>query len=99
MGYADDWPTTLEGYWDQMLEPTGLTFDGLSASEQNWSMSRLSPRNTSRSTRPRASRRGFGTVSGKVEFASSILADLGYDPVRHMSRHFRRTTRTAIRSC
>jgi len=64
-----------------MLEPTGLTFDGLSASEQNWFDEPAIPQKHEQIDAATGQPRGFGTVSGKVEFASSILADLGYDPV------------------
>ena len=54
-----------------LLEPTGLTLEELAAHPEGVEYSPARPR--------RWEADGFATPSGKVEFASSYLKDLGYD--------------------
>lgn len=73
LGQEADWPwETLEEVYDYRLAPIGLTF-----AEFMTQGGFLAP--------PKSERRyeqiGFATPSGKVEFSSSILEKLGYDPL------------------
>lgn len=81
LGQSAWWPATLEQLWDQMLAPAGLRFEALAGRERHWvsddgpwpAHERLDPAT--------GATRGFATPSGRVELASSILAELGYDPL------------------
>lgn len=79
LGHGDAFPVTLEEVWDQMLAPAGIDFATLAGRAQNWIDDCLAADHL----RPQADGRplGFGTTSGKVELASSILAACGYDPL------------------
>ena len=73
MGFAEHFRwDSLEEVLDYRLEPSGRTFAGFRAS----TIMDL-PVPEFRKYR----RTGFATPSGKVELASSILADLGFDPL------------------
>ena len=73
MGFAEHFPwNTLEEVLDHRLEPSGRTWEEFRSS-------------TVMDLSPPAFRKyrgtGFATPSGKVELSSSILADLGFDPL------------------
>jgi anaerobic selenocysteine-containing dehydrogenase len=73
MGYGDEFPwATLEELLDHRLAPSGRTFAQFAAATFM-----ESPPPAFRKYR----RTGFATPSGKVELASSVLADLGFDPL------------------
>lgn len=73
MGFAEHFPwATVEEVLDHRLEPSGRTFAEFAATTLM-----ESPPPRFRSYR----RTGFATPSGKVELASSVLADLGFDPL------------------
>ncbi len=73
MGFADRFPwDSLEEVLDHRLEPSGRTF-----AEFRESTIMDMPPPKFRKYR----KTGFATPSGKVELASSILADLGFDPL------------------
>lgn len=80
LGQGERWPATLEDIWDEHLAPAGVSFADLAASPTGQLQDQGPP---ARHDAPDASGapRGFATPSGKVELASSILADLGYDPL------------------
>jgi anaerobic selenocysteine-containing dehydrogenase len=73
MGHGEHFPwTTVEDLLDHRLSPSGRTFAEFAAT-------------TLREKQPTAYRKyeqiGFATPSGKVELSSSILAELGFDPL------------------
>jgi anaerobic selenocysteine-containing dehydrogenase len=73
LGQQGQWPDTLEGWFDSLLEPAGITHDELAGRQVPWLMSE-----------PRFKRyetAGFATASGKVELASGLLAGLGYPAI------------------
>ncbi|MCR9097046.1 MAG: molybdopterin-dependent oxidoreductase [bacterium] len=73
MGLAEHFPwQTLEDVIDHRLEPSGKTFEAFRATTVM-----DFPVPAFRKYR----KTGFATPSGKVELASSILEDLGFDPV------------------
>ena len=73
MGFADRFPwESLEEVLDHRLEPSGKTFAEF---RESTVMDLPVPRFRKYRTT------GFATPSGKVELASSILADLGVDPL------------------
>ena len=73
MGFAEHFPwETLEDVIDYRLEPSGKTFETFRATTVM-----DFPVPAFRKYR----KTGFATPSGKVELASSILEDLGFDPV------------------
>ncbi|MCC7104047.1 MAG: molybdopterin-dependent oxidoreductase [Chloroflexi bacterium] len=81
LGQTERWPATLEGLWDEMLAPAGLTFAELVGRKQHWIDE---PTVFQKHEQPDSETRkplGFGTPSGRVELASSILAELGFDPL------------------
>jgi len=73
MGQEKDWPwKTMEEFYDSRLAPAGTTWEEFSTQ--------------TRASAPelgfkKYEQTGFGTPSGKVELYSSILEDLGYDPL------------------
>ncbi|MBB85139.1 MAG: dehydrogenase [Deltaproteobacteria bacterium] len=73
MGFADEFPwQTLEDVIDYRLEPSGQTFESFRAEKF---MEIPVPRYR------KYRKTGFATPSGKVELASSILEELGFDPL------------------
>jgi thiosulfate reductase/polysulfide reductase chain A len=68
-----EWPETLEGWFDQLLRPSNVTFADLTARDSAW----LVPTPQAK----RYEQTGFATFSGKVELASSLLERLGYNPL------------------
>jgi hypothetical protein len=72
-GQEKHWPASLEDLFSQMLTPAGLTFEELSTRPQNWF---IDAAKQDPSTRP-----AYGTQSGHIELASSIMKDCGYDPL------------------
>ncbi len=79
LGLGDYFPASLEGVWDAMLAPAGIDFDELSGRSRNW-INDCIPADHQRIT-PDGTPLGFGTPSGRVELASSILEACGYDPL------------------
>lgn len=73
LGQEAYWPATLEGWFDRLLEPAGVTFREL--------ISRDDPRLVPQRRRKRYEVRGFATFSGKIELVPSILTRLGYEPL------------------
>ena len=78
LGMADEWPSaTLEDEYDALFEPLGITFSQFAAAGIH------APAPIYRKhERPAPDGRpaGFATPSGKVELASSLLAQLGGSP-------------------
>lgn len=77
LGQDDFWPETLEGLWDMMLKPEGITFQELVKRKERWIIPLPSYKKYKKTENGEAL--GFGTPSGKVEICSSILERLGYD--------------------
>jgi anaerobic selenocysteine-containing dehydrogenase len=73
LGQAGDWPDTLEGWFDQILAPAGVTHDELARQTVPWLVSPPTSR--------RYEQTGFATASGKVELASPLLEGLGYPAI------------------
>ena len=77
LGQAEHWPETAEEFWDSLLRPAGLSYDGACA--------HLGPLigEEVRCTPPRrqGSDRQYGTPSGKIELSSSLLERWGLDPL------------------
>lgn len=81
LGQHAYWPDTLEDFWSEMLRPSGLTFLELVSRPDPWVLE--SPRffKYAEPDPHGGGPRGFGTPTGKVEFYSTILERLGYDPL------------------
>ncbi|MBP1689126.1 MAG: molybdopterin-binding oxidoreductase [Deltaproteobacteria bacterium] len=73
LGQQGEWPETLEGWFDQLLTPAGVSFAELAARDLPW----LFPVPQAK----RYEQKGFATFSGKVELKSSLLEKLGYNPL------------------
>jgi anaerobic selenocysteine-containing dehydrogenase len=73
LGQKGMWPDTLEGWFDKVLEPTGMTHAQLSAQEMPWLFG--TPEYL------RHEKEGFATFSGKVELTSSLMVKLGYPAI------------------
>lgn len=67
----EGWPDTVEGWFDRLLAPAGVSFKDFSAGQGY-----VPPR-----TYKRYEQKGFGTFSGKVELVPSIFTRLGYNPL------------------
>jgi len=76
-----DWPNTLEDFWNEMLRPAGTTFQALVNSSEPWIIEPPRFVKHADSDPETGQPRGFGTPTGKVEFYSTILERLGYDPL------------------
>lgn len=73
LGQEGMWPDTLEGWFDDILSPTGVTHGELADRASPWLVN--DPRFR------RFEETGFATASGKVELSSDLLAQLGYPPI------------------
>lgn len=73
LGQQGMWPETLEEWFDQILEPTGLTHGELADQPVPWLAREEPPM--------RYLKTGFATNSGKVELASSIMTGFGYPDI------------------
>jgi thiosulfate reductase/polysulfide reductase chain A len=72
-GQDDFWPASLEGLFSEMLAPAGVTFDELSGRTQNWFIDKADDDGVPRTA--------YGTHTGKIELASSVLRECEYDPL------------------
>ena len=81
LNLGGDWPSTLDGLYDMMLDPAGLSFKELSQREQNWLSYPKRYRHHEELDQSSGEPLGFGTPTGKVELRSTILEELGYDPL------------------
>jgi len=73
MGHGNAVPwETLDAFYDWRLEATGMTFEEFS---ENYEVYANPPEYK------KYEKKGFATPSGKVELKSSILEDLGFDPL------------------
>jgi|SRR5579884_530696 len=78
---GQDWPDRVEQVWDEWLRAAEVSFAELSTRERYW-LPAASQRGRHATIDPRTGEPyGFGTPSGKIELASSILEQLGYDPL------------------
>ena len=73
LGQEGHWPETLEGWFDRILEPSGLTHRQLAEQPVPWLNGASEPR--------RYEKTGFATTSGKVELAPSLMVELGYPAI------------------
>jgi anaerobic selenocysteine-containing dehydrogenase len=73
LGQEGYWPDTMEGWFDWILEPSGLTHKALAQQSVPWL--------TAERDHKRYEQRGFATASGKVELSSALLAGLGYPAI------------------
>jgi thiosulfate reductase/polysulfide reductase chain A len=82
LGQEAEWPERVEDLWNQWLQPAGIDFDQLANRRGPWRDPNLQPGNGGRP---------YGTVSGKVELRSELLARFGVDavPQYQESRLFR----------
>ena len=71
LGQEGRWEETLKIWFDKMLEPTNLTFEELAAKD--------TPAVTGGKDYMAYEKKGFATSSGKVELASTLFKELGYD--------------------
>jgi anaerobic selenocysteine-containing dehydrogenase len=73
LGQAEHWPwENVREYYDYRLAPMGFTFQKLLDTGKWFPKDREFKK---------YEKTGFGTPTGKVEFASTVLEKLGYDPL------------------
>lgn len=73
MGYGEHFPwDTIEDVLDHRLSPSGMSFD---------EFSKVAHMRAQVPEFRKYEREGFGTPSGKVELYSSVLDELGFDPL------------------
>jgi anaerobic selenocysteine-containing dehydrogenase len=70
---GQEWPETLEGWFDQLLAPSNITHEELATRESPWLS--IPPQHRRYETV------GFATASGKVELSSALMSGLGYQPI------------------
>lgn len=80
-GQARHWPERAEEFYEQMLEPAGLTFDKVAA--HFGPITGAAARHPTNGGPPAPPARAYGTLSGKVELRSSLLEEWGQDPLPH----------------
>jgi len=73
LGQEGHWPDTAQGWFDRLLAPAGITHAQLAGQASPWLRGPTGER--------RYEARGFPTTSGKVELASSLMAELGYPAI------------------
>lgn len=78
LGQADAWPARAEDFYSQCLAPAALDFDTLSARRMVVGADARHPRHAAPFVPTR-----YGTPSGKVELASSLLAQWGQQDLPH----------------
>jgi anaerobic selenocysteine-containing dehydrogenase len=78
---GQDWPDRVEDVWDDWLRGAELDFATLVVRERYWLPGSGEPRGYAAVDPATGAPRGFGTPSGKVELASTLLEELGYDPL------------------
>lgn len=81
LGQSEHWPPTLELLWERMLAPAGVSFEDLSTRPRNWLDGQDTPERHETIEPATGVPLGFATPSHRVEAASSILAECGYDPL------------------
>ncbi|MBS1880748.1 MAG: molybdopterin-dependent oxidoreductase [Actinobacteria bacterium] len=77
---GQEWPDRVEDVYDEWLRPSGRSFAELLDSEQPW-LPGTDQRRRHEQLDPSGEPLGFGTPSGQVELSSTVLAQLGYDPL------------------
>jgi len=82
---SEYWPETLEDAWSSFLEPAGLSFQELYSREKNWFRDTRDGAAGGQQGFATGSSEVFGTPSGKVELAPSILKTIGADPLPKFS--------------
>ena len=84
-GYGEYWPwKTEEELWDYCLKPIGFSFEELCKREENWLIYPPVKSKKYEDEDPITGKPiGFGTPMGKVELYSTIMEQLGYDPLPH----------------
>ena len=86
LGQEEYWPwETVEDYYDYRLEPLGITFEELVKKGKI---------NTKKSEYKKYEKTGFGTPTGKIELYSTVMENLGYDPLPYYKEPPESPTRT-----
>lgn len=86
LGQEEYWPwETVEDYYDYRLEPLGITFGELVKKGKII---------TKKSEYKKYEKTGFGTPTGKIELYSTVMENLGYDPLPHYKEPPESPTRT-----
>jgi anaerobic selenocysteine-containing dehydrogenase len=80
LGQADDWPETIEAFWDRCLKPAGLDFAAVSARTGPVFGADARAR-TGADADATGTDRAFGTPSGKIELRSSLMERWGENPL------------------
>jgi anaerobic selenocysteine-containing dehydrogenase len=74
LGQEEQWPwENVEAYYDYRLAPMGMTFRQL-VEKGRWEPERWEYKKYEKMG-------GFGTPTGKIELASTVMEKLGYDPL------------------
>ena len=86
VGQEEHWPwETVEDYYDYRLEPLGITFKELVKKGKIV---------TKESEYRKYEKTGFGTPTGKIELYSTVMENLGYDPLPYYKEPPESPTRT-----
>ena len=80
LGQAGDWPDTAEAFYGECAAPTGRSFDALASAPGGLSFG-ADARHSTHAAETAPPSGVYGTPSGKVELASSLLADWGQPAV------------------
>nr|WP_281179998.1 molybdopterin-dependent oxidoreductase [Croceicoccus bisphenolivorans] len=78
-GQAEHWPERVEDFYDMMLAPAGMTFAELARNNGPLSGDAARKPASEAAAMPRGE--VFGTLSGKIELRSDMLAAWGLDPL------------------
>lgn len=78
-GQQEYWPERATDFYEQMLEPTGMSFDEVA--EHLGPLTGAHARHPESPTSTEQGQKKYGTVSGKIELRSVMLEQWGQDPL------------------
>ena len=82
LGQADQWPETATDFWQSLIAPVDLDFSELA--QHTGPIFGAEVQNPGRKVD--GSPVAYGTPSGKIEFASSLLEEWGFDPLPYFAQ-------------
>ena len=77
LSHMDNWPNTLEEFWDSCLQPAGLDFDAVCQRTGPLFGDDARAQNSSSTSSGNSHNKIYATPSGKIELRSSLLESWG----------------------
>ncbi|KXA95101.1 hypothetical protein AKJ37_07055, partial [candidate division MSBL1 archaeon SCGC-AAA259I09] len=83
-GHEEYWPwENEEELWNYCFDELDFSYEELAEREKNWEEFPVKHEKYRKKDPNTEEQKGFGTPTGKVELYSTILQELGYDPLPH----------------